>query len=249
MNEHTDLPLFRPVSVGGVRPSQLHRNLLIQPANHGEPLPPPEVQSVDLHLQCRVVEVPILSRSLEPQVRPAHLRLAAPIVRPFARAGKLQLDVQVQGWKFASLTPPDATLMPLDSHLEMALTPEEHLQQLLTPQAAKPTRQKPPRELIMMKERLLTLLQPPLENLFVGKKIELPFKPFPYQMEGIAFLMPRHGALLADEMGLGKTMQTIVSLRLLLHAGDLRRALVVCPKPLVPNWLNELKLWAPDIPV
>ncbi|HQR43089.1 MAG TPA: SNF2-related protein, partial [Gemmatales bacterium] len=56
-------------------------------------------------------------------------------------------------------------------------------------------------------------------------------------------------ALLADEMGLGKTMQTIVSLRLLLHAGDVRRALIVCPKPLVPNWLNELKLWAPDVPV
>ena len=29
----------------------------------------------------------------------------------------------------------------------------------------------------------------------------------PYQMLGIAFLMPRHAALLADEMGLGKTAQ------------------------------------------
>ena len=42
----------------------------------------------------------------------------------------------------------------------------------------------------------------------------MPFQPFPYQLEGIAFLMPRHAALLADEMGLGKTVQAILALRL-----------------------------------
>ena len=40
-----------------------------------------------------------------------------------------------------------------------------------------------------------------------------------YQLEGIAFLMPRHAALLADEMGLGKTAQAILALRLLFHQG------------------------------
>jgi len=248
MDEH--LPLFRPVSVASSRPSHAYRNLLVQPATSGDPLPAPEVRTIDLQMRCTVLDVPAFGKSLEPRVRPANLRLTPPVVRPFIGPGRLVLDVQVQGWKFASLTKPEPVFLDTAVQaVEKAITPEEHLQSLLTPKEAKPTRQKPPAELVMVKERLLTLLQPPLENLFAGKKIELPFKPFPYQMEGIAFLMPRYGALLADEMGLGKTMQAIVSLRLLLHSGDLRRALVVCPKPLVPNWLNELRLWAPDVPV
>jgi SNF2 family DNA or RNA helicase len=60
--------------------------------------------------------------------------------------------------------------------------------------------------------------------------------------------MPRHAALLADEMGLGKTAQVIIALRLLLHSGLIRRALVVCPKPLVINWTRELKTWGEDVP-
>src|SRR5258707_3750447 len=76
----------------------------------------------------------------------------------------------------------------------------------------------------------------------------VPFKPFPYQLEGIAFLMPRHAALLADEMGLGKTVQTILALRLMFHSGIISRCLVVCPKSLVLNWARELGIWAPDLP-
>jgi SNF2 family DNA or RNA helicase len=101
---------------------------------------------------------------------------------------------------------------------------------------------------VVLKERLLYLLQPPLESIFAGKQVQLPLKPYPYQMEGIAFLMPRHAALLADEMGLGKTMQTILALRLLFHAGLIQRGLLVCPKPLVTNWSRELHTWAPDVP-
>jgi SNF2 family DNA or RNA helicase len=101
---------------------------------------------------------------------------------------------------------------------------------------------------VVFKDRLLYLLQPPLEDLFAAKEIQLPFKPYPYQFKGIAFLMPRHAALIADEMGLGKTMQTIVSLRLLFYSGLIHNALVVCPKPLVINWTRELRLWAEDVP-
>jgi SNF2 family DNA or RNA helicase len=107
---------------------------------------------------------------------------------------------------------------------------------------------RPPQDTVVFKDRLLYLLQPPLENLFAGRQIQLPFPPYPYQLEGVAFLMPRHAALLADEMGLGKTMQTILSLRLLFHAGLIRRALLVCPKPLVTNWSRELRAWAEDVP-
>src|SRR5258708_22479328 len=98
------------------------------------------------------------------------------------------------------------------------------------------------------RECLLCRLKPQLENLFSGKQVQVPFQPYLYQLEGIAFLMPRHAALLADEMGLGKTMQAILALRLLFHTGLIRKALLVCPKPLVPNWCHELGTWAADLP-
>ncbi|HSQ58174.1 MAG TPA: DEAD/DEAH box helicase, partial [Gemmata sp.] len=101
---------------------------------------------------------------------------------------------------------------------------------------------------VLFKDRLLYLLQPSLDGLFDGRQLEVPFELFPYQLEGIAFLMPREAALLADEMGLGKTAQAILSMRLLFHQGMISRGLVVCPKPLVHNWARELKMWAPDVP-
>lgn len=244
MSEMLDLPLFRPVKVNTQSEAAVPRNLLAQRTTSQEAMVPPEVQAVEISLACSVVEVPELAKWLEPRIRPAQLKLNPPILRTLLPRNRLQFDVQVEGWKFA--TPGMGHSSPPVTKVEpVAFTLEE----MLTPKTSKPTRQKPPSDVVLLKERLLTVLQPPLENLFAGKKVELPFKPFPYQMEGIAFMMPRHGALLADEMGLGKTMQTILSLRLLLHSSEVRRALIVCPKPLVPNWLNELKLWAPDVPV
>jgi len=113
---------------------------------------------------------------------------------------------------------------------------------------ARRTRLRPPLDAVTFKERLLYMLQPPLENLFAARQIQLPFEPFPYQLEGIAFLMPRWSAVLADEMGLGKTMQAIVAVRLLFQAGLICNALLVCPKPLVSNWARELRQWAADLP-
>ena len=116
-------------------------------------------------------------------------------------------------------------------------------------QPAGRTRIAPPRDIIKLEDRLHYLLQPSLESLLSQGSLSLPFPPFPYQLDGIAFLYPRHAAILADEMGLGKTMQAITAIRLLLHAGELRRVLVICPKPLVTNWQRELAMWAPEIPV
>jgi SNF2 family DNA or RNA helicase len=111
------------------------------------------------------------------------------------------------------------------------------------------TRIQPPRDLIKLEDRLLYLLQPTLESLLAERSLAFPFRPFPYQLEGVAFLYPRHAAVLADEMGLGKTMQAITAIRLLLRSGEARRILLVCPKPLVTNWIREFELWAPEIPV
>ena len=109
------------------------------------------------------------------------------------------------------------------------------------------TRVRPPRDVVKLADRLHFLLQPPLESVFAGEQLEFPFRPFPYQFEGIAFLYPRHEAVLADEMGLGKTMQAVVALRLLSHQQLVRRAILICPKPLVTNWQREFELWAPEL--
>ncbi len=111
------------------------------------------------------------------------------------------------------------------------------------------TRLQPPEGAITLKDRLFYLLQPPLETILGGQEMVLPFEPFPYQYEGIGWLFSHSAALLADEMGLGKTMQTITAIRLLLRAGQVRRVLLVCPKPLIPNWQREFRLWAEEIPV
>ncbi|MGN6135369.1 MAG: DEAD/DEAH box helicase [Aureliella sp.] len=111
------------------------------------------------------------------------------------------------------------------------------------------TRIAPPRDLVKLEDRLYFVLQPPLETMAASAQLRFPFQPFPYQLEGIAFLFPRETAILADEMGLGKTMQAITTVRMLLLSGQLRSVLLICPKPLVTNWVREFRLWAPEIPV
>jgi len=111
------------------------------------------------------------------------------------------------------------------------------------------TRIRPPGDLVRLEDRLYYVLQPPLETIIQSAKLTFPFQPFPYQMEGIAFLFPREAAILADEMGLGKTMQAITSIRMLLLSGELQNVLLICPKPLVTNWMREFRQWAPEIPV
>ena len=111
------------------------------------------------------------------------------------------------------------------------------------------TRIRPPRDVIKLEDRLNYLLQPPLESLLDSRSLRFPFHPFPYQLDGVAFLLSRRHAVLADEMGLGKTMQSITAIRLLAHSGQVRRVLMVCPKPLVTNWQRELALWAPELSV
>jgi SNF2 family DNA or RNA helicase len=116
-------------------------------------------------------------------------------------------------------------------------------------EATRRTRIQPPNDIIKLQDRLYYLLQPPLESLVQGNQLHFPFEPFPYQLDGVAFLYPRFSAILADEMGLGKTMQAITSIRLLLRSGEVRSVLLICPKPLVSNWKREFSLWAPEIPL
>ncbi|MDR1485868.1 MAG: DEAD/DEAH box helicase [Planctomycetaceae bacterium] len=111
------------------------------------------------------------------------------------------------------------------------------------------TRIRVPRDAIKIEDRLNYILQPPIESMLHLPTVEMPFEPFPYQRQGIAFLYSAEFAILADEMGLGKTMQAITTLRLLLRTGEVRTVLLICPKPLLTNWLREFTLWAPEINV
>jgi SNF2 family DNA or RNA helicase len=113
----------------------------------------------------------------------------------------------------------------------------------------KVTRIKPPADALSLQDRLFYLLQPPLESWLAGQELIMPFEPFAYQYEGIAWLFASQAALLADEMGLGKTMQTITAIRLLLRSGQAKRIVLICPKPLIPNWQREFKTWAEELPI
>jgi SNF2 family DNA or RNA helicase len=113
----------------------------------------------------------------------------------------------------------------------------------------KRTHLKAPKDVIKMGDRLFYMLQPPLESLLSGETMEFPFPPFDFQYEGVGFLFTRYNAILADEMGLGKTMQAITSMRMLLRTHQARTILLICPKPLVTNWLREFKTWAPEVTV
>jgi len=176
---------------------------------------------------------------LATKVRQAYLLDDVPWVRSWG--GPIALRTTVTGWRFPQ--PLQPTLSPAAAEQADADPRSNGI-----PRKTRRTRLQPPADALLLRERLLLLLQPPLEHLFTGKRIRLPFEPFKYQIDGIAFLMPRHAALLADEMGLGKTMQTIVATRLLLYAGLVQRVLIVCPKPLVTNWGRELRIWAEDVP-
>ncbi len=197
--------------------------------------------TLDVDLEPQTLDLPKLDYPLEPNVREPRLLTDAPWVRAL---GRLELSVTTEGWKFPA--PPVEHAPPAKPQVA-----RQNLPAPVLPDAAdsKPRiRAKPTADTVLFKDRLLYLLQPPLDGIFDGRQLEVPFEPFPYQLEGIAFLMPRYGALLADEMGLGKTAQAILSLRLLFHQGQIKRALIVCPKPLVHNWARELKMWAPDVP-
>ena len=72
---------------------------------------------------------------------------------------------------------------------------------------------------------------------------------YPFQRKGVEWLKARSGAILADDMGLGKTIQVIAAARLLFNGGQVRTALVVCPKSLIANWEREFGRWAPELGV
>jgi SWI/SNF-related matrix-associated actin-dependent regulator 1 of chromatin subfamily A len=63
---------------------------------------------------------------------------------------------------------------------------------------------------------------------------------FPYQLEGIRFVLEREGTLLADEMGVGKTIQAIGVIN---ADPTIQKVLIVCPVVMRLVWKRELGHW------
>jgi SNF2 family DNA or RNA helicase len=203
---------------------------------------PPTATSIDLRIDVVVrdplwckrtsQDAPACRRPLDFTPQPVRV-VSIPIARPTAR---------VQSFKF-----PDASPVPLSDEPPKA-SPASSLA-IANDVPLSHTRIKPPADVIKLVDRLQYVLQPSLESLLAEGSLAFPFRPFPFQFEGIAFLYPRQAAILADEMGLGKTMQAITAIRLLLRRGQAQSVLLVCPKPLVTNWQREFGIWAPEVPI
>jgi len=75
----------------------------------------------------------------------------------------------------------------------------------------------------------------------VAAKLNPEFKAFPYQNEGIRFLLDKDGnAMLGDEMGLGKTFQVLAY-----AAVTGKKTVVICPKTVRRTWVEEADQFFP----
>lgn len=64
-----------------------------------------------------------------------------------------------------------------------------------------------------------------------------------FQVEGVAWLAPRNGALVADDMGLGKTIQALTAIP------DGAPVVVICPAVAKSVWQSESAKWRPEMRV
>ena len=64
---------------------------------------------------------------------------------------------------------------------------------------------------------------------------------FPYQKEGVEFVLFKKAAIIADEMGLGKTIQAIATAIFKKQIFGFRKTLVVCPATLKAQWKKEIE--------
>src|SRR5215831_17428978 len=131
-----------------------------------QPLDPsliPAIEPISVTLPVETMPHPRFERPLQAGVREARLLGAPPWVRSL---GKLTMEVKTEGWRFPA--PPKETPVPGKPRLFQVT---EVTSERETAIAGRLTRVKPPADTVFFKDRLLYLLQPPLESLFAGKQV------------------------------------------------------------------------------
>lgn len=79
----------------------------------------------------------------------------------------------------------------------------------------------------------------PLPELTIDIPIKRPL--FPFQGNGVAYLMEKRRAISGDDMGLGKTTQSIVAIAGLNYIGvEVLPLLIICPSSVKINWQREV---------
>ena len=180
---------------GGVSP-------LILDENQGADAP----RSPDLE----VLSVPRFERPLEASVREARLLCETPWVRTL---GRIDIAVSTEGWKFPA-PPLAAPPQPARSRNRLLLR--------RFPIPKKPTRShtsalsRRPRP-STSRIGCSTCCSRRSKTSSTAGNSKLPFEPFPYQLKGIAFLMPRHCRPARRRNGPGQDRSGHPRLRLLFH--------------------------------
>src|SRR5262245_60823811 len=105
------------------------------------------IESMAKDLEPDVVELSAFAKPLEAKVRGARMLDESPAIRSL---GRLALDVSTECWRF----PPGHPSILVKPKSKAGLRPFQSKQ-------SRPTRLKPPADVVMLKERLLYLLQPP----------------------------------------------------------------------------------------
>ena len=116
----------------------------------------PLVESIGLNFLLEVRPHPRFGRPLQASVRSAPLLNNPPWVRSL---GKLGMEVVTQGWRFPA--PPDQP--SASGRREPADEAHQPAHAGRSPEPRR-TRARPPSQTVMFKDRLLYLLQPPLED-------------------------------------------------------------------------------------
>ena len=92
-------------------------------------------------------------------------------------------------------------------------------------------------------EQLVRLRRADEEQRYSAAQRQGRIDPNPHQIDAVIFALkriPEGGCILADEVGLGKTIEAGLVIAQLRSEGAASRVLLIVPKPLLGQWLDEL---------